>query len=106
MAEMYRKLQIYLDELFSLKKHYLKFVLKYFDIPEEYTDNFDRALRETIKDSELDIYANMDKNAAIISVNVFKQLWMDDYYLFYMDVLAIDGKFESRPMRRYNVTTF
>lgn len=45
----------------------------------------------------------MDKNASIISVRVFKQLWMDDYYLFYMDVVAVNGKFESRPMRRYNV---
>lgn len=48
------------------------------------------------------MYASMDKNASIISVKIFKQLWVDDYYLFYMDILAIDGRFESRPMRRYN----
>lgn len=40
----------------------------------------------------MDIYAKMDKNASIISVNINKQLWMDDYYLFYMDVVAIDGR--------------
>lgn len=39
------------------------------------------------------IYANIDRNASIISVNIFKQLWMDDYYLFYMDILSIDRKF-------------
>jgi hypothetical protein len=56
-------------------------------------DGCDRALRETFKDSEMDIYANIDKNASLISVRIFKQLWIDEYYLFYMDVLAIDGKF-------------
>lgn len=45
----------------------------------------------------------MDRNAAIISINIFKQLLMDDYYLFYIDVVAADGSFEARPMKRYNV---
>lgn len=45
----------------------------------------------------------MDKNAPILSIRIFKQLWIDDYYLFYIDVLAVDGRFESRPMKRYNV---
>jgi hypothetical protein len=35
----------------------------------------------------------MDRNAALVSINIFKQLWMDDYYLFYMDIVAADGKF-------------
>lgn len=52
------------------------------------------------------IYASMDRNASIISINIFKQLWMDDYYLFYMDILSVDRKFESQPMKRYNVTIF
>lgn len=103
LAVFYKNLQNYLDELFSNRKNYLRFMLKFFDIPEQYTDFFERALRETFKDSELDIYANMDKNASILSINIFKQLWMDEYYLFYMDVVAVDGKFESRPMRRFNV---
>lgn len=83
--------------------HYLKFVLTYFEIPEQSIEYFEKALRDTFKDSELDIFANIDKNAAIVSVRVFKQLWMDEYYLFYMDVAAVDGKFETRPMRRFNV---
>jgi hypothetical protein len=45
----------------------------------------------------------MDKNAAFVSVNIFKQLWMDDYYIFYIDALTINSRSESRPMRRYNV---
>ncbi len=68
-------------------------MLKFFNISDNYIEEFQKSLRETFKDSEFDIYANMDRNAAIISINIFKQLWMDDYYLFYMDVVAIDGKF-------------
>jgi hypothetical protein len=38
-----------------------------------------------------------------MSVVVFKQLWVDDYYLFYLDVLALESQSESRPMKRYHV---
>lgn len=77
LAAFYRNLQNYLDELFSNRMHYLKFMLNFFDISDQFTEFFEKALRETFKDSEMDIYANMDKNASILSVNIFKQLWMD-----------------------------
>lgn len=57
----------------------------------------------TLKGSELDMHAHLDGNASIISVKIYKQLWIDDHYLFYMDVVAMDGSFESRPMKRFTV---
>lgn len=48
---MYKNLQNYLDELFSNKKNYMKFMLKFFDISDEFMDGCDRLLRETFKDS-------------------------------------------------------
>lgn len=47
--------------------------------------------------------AHLDCNASIMSVKIYKQLWVEDYYLFYMDVVALDGSCESRPMKRYSV---
>lgn len=41
-----------------------------------------------------------------MSIRIFKQLWIDDHYLFYIDVIASDGSFESRPMKRFNVLYF
>ena len=47
----------------------------------------------TLKGSELDMHAHLDANAGIISIKIYKQLWIDDHYLFYMDVVAVDGSF-------------
>jgi len=48
---MFKALQSYLEELFSNKKNYIKFMLNFFDVPEDYMDGCERALRETFKDS-------------------------------------------------------
>ena len=53
--------------------------------------------------SEFDMTAHLDKNATLVSVRIYKQLWIEDHYLFYMDVFLFDGKEESRPMKRYTV---
>jgi hypothetical protein len=92
MGVLIKSLQSFLDEFFNNKKHYLSFCLKYFDLPQTYIDECERSLRNSIKESELDIVANIDKNASIISIAIFKQLWIDDYYLFYLDVMIIDDK--------------
>ena len=35
LGEIYKNLQLYLEELFGNKKHYLDIILKYFLIPED-----------------------------------------------------------------------
>jgi hypothetical protein len=72
-------------------------------LPESFIDGCSIALRETYKDSDFDLFTNIDKHASIISVKIFKQLWIEDHYLFYLDVLAINDRLESRPMKRYHV---
>lgn len=49
------------------------------------------------------MFAHVDKNAPLVSIRIFKQLWIDDHYIFYVDVIAATATFESRPMKRYNV---
>lgn len=51
LGDMYKNLQLYLDELFSNKKNYLRFLLRFFDAPDDFMENSERALRETFKDS-------------------------------------------------------
>ena len=34
---------------------------------------------------------------------MYKQLWIEDHYIFYMDVLLLEQGVECRPMKRYSV---
>lgn len=103
LVETYKNLQNYLEELFAHKKHYLSIILQFFDVPQQLLERYASDLRTTLKGSEFDLYSHMDNDATIISVRVYKQLWIDDYYLFYMDVVSVDQTVESRPMKRYTV---
>ena len=44
----------------------------------------------------------MNNNSAFLSINIYKQLWVQDHYIFYMDVRTIDGKDYSLLYRRYS----
>lgn len=40
LGEMFKNLQTYLDELFANKRNYLKFLLRYFEVPDDYMDSY------------------------------------------------------------------
>ena len=51
LGETYKSLQNYLEELFSVKKHYLDIILQFFCISEEIMARYDREMRMTLKGS-------------------------------------------------------
>ena len=100
---MYQNLQNYLEELFGNRYHYQEEILSFFNVSKPCINSYKRRLRQTYEGSEYDMLKNIDKNATIVSIRIYKQLWIEDHYIFYMEVLLLDGEGEARPMKRYSV---
>lgn len=76
MFEMYQNLQNYLEEIFNQKHYYIEEVLQFFDIPKSSIQTYTLRLRDSIQGSEFDMTAHLDKNATLVSVRIYKQLWI------------------------------
>ncbi len=62
------------------------------------------------KESELDQTLGMrvveDKNAIFFSVSIYKHLWVDDHYEFYLKVVDRRLQIPYYPIKRYSVTHY
>jgi hypothetical protein len=48
--------------------------------------------------------SHFDKNAIYLSIQIYKQLWIEDHYEFYMKVcIGENNSIMSYPMRRFSV---
>jgi hypothetical protein len=101
-------LQLYLDELFDHKSYYQSFLLRFFhvdkdliDVYQEKTKEVDIVENNTSIPSELPLH--FDKNCIYLSIQIYKALWMEDHYLFYMKVSIKENSETAFPMRRYSV---
>lgn len=47
--------------------------------------------------------SHYDKNSIYLSIQIYKQLWIEDHYEFYMKVSITETHEISYPMRRFSV---
>jgi hypothetical protein len=105
-----RQLQEFLSELFGERRWYQPAVLKYFRIPLERLNDYSQLAEQLSacnKDSELDqtlgVRVVEDKNAVYFSVCIYKHLWVDDHYEFYLKAVDRRSTLAYYPIKRFSV---
>lgn len=108
LPEMARDLQEFLQELFRERRWYQPSILKYLKIPidrmKEYSDIVEKysGFKDTDLDQTLGLKVGEDKNAIFFSVCIYKHLWVDDHYEFYIKVVSKDTQHPYYPIKRYS----
>jgi hypothetical protein len=85
-------------------------VLKYLRIPldrlKEYSDMVEKLSafnKDTDLDQTLGFKVGEDKNAIFFSVSIYKHLWVDDHYEFYIKVVTRQTQLPYYPIKRFSV---
>jgi proteasome lid subunit RPN8/RPN11 len=95
LRDVTKSIQLFLDEVFSERRNYQPFLLKYFHIDKELLQIYEEKNKnmEEIVVSDYrstrsgKVYtSHYDKNSIYLSIQIYKQLWIEDHYEFYMKV--------------------
>lgn len=89
--------------MFYDKNHYIPEILSLFSVAPEVLFEYNKRNKLMNRyDPQLITGKRFHKNSPFISVYIYKQVWIVDHYVFYMDIRTADGKDFSITNKRYS----
>lgn len=103
LSVFYPQVKNYMEELFSIKKCYTPEILSLFDIPKDNIDELAEKISLTVTSmDELSVSSFIDNAALFVSVDIFKHMWVQDHFIFYMSLHSMDFKDQAVTYKRYS----
>lgn len=110
MRSFIKELEGFLSTLFQEKKCYAPHILKFLRVPPNIITNYQDLLEKAyllesgIIDGATGVEIPQDRNAIYLSLNLYRFMWVDDHYEYYMRVAPREGGRISYPIKRIEVT--